>query len=316
LSKATLIWFRGPEKPFRTYPLSKQVIYAVVGSFAFLALLSITLMAVTSYQSDKIADLRKIEAELDSSTKQLEDLQAQKVILEQDQQAAQEELDRVRNMETQVRRFLGLETDEVPEELSNQGGTPSTTPGVDPLPDSLIERELPPLETRKSQATVEDGLAEVLDFLQGKQKNMRGIPTLIPVEGNDLWISCDFGWRTNPITGVGKEFHNGLDIAGHWKSPIIAPADAVVIRSGKDKYLGEYVKLRHPSGILTSYGHMSKRAVKNGEKVERGDVIGYMGNTGRTTGTHVHYAVVKDDRYVDPSQYIWDGPNNTLVSRK
>lgn len=309
MPKATLIWFRGPEKPFRSYPLSKGIIYGLTGAFVFMALLSVTLLTVSYYQSQKITTLEEKET-------RLERVQQQKDELERAHNEATQELERVRTMETQVRRFLGLETEQGPEELSNQGGTPSTTPATEPIPEAALDKELTPADTRKATSSVEDRLAEVLDYLQDKQQSMRGVPTLLPVEGEDLWISCEFGWRTNPITGVGKEFHNGLDIAGHWKSPIIAPADGVVIRSGKDKYLGDYVKLRHPSGIATSYGHLAKRAVKRGQKVQRGDVIGYMGNTGRTTGTHLHYAIIKDDRFVDPAQFIWDGPNNTLVSRK
>jgi murein DD-endopeptidase MepM/ murein hydrolase activator NlpD len=103
-----------------------------------------------------------------------------------------------------------------------------------------------------------------------------------------------------------------VDIAGPWKDPIVAPADGRVIRTGKDRLLGNYVKLEHSAEIKTLYGHLATVSVASGDRVKRGDRIGTMGNTGRSTGTHLHYSVSVAGKYVDPLDYIWDRPFHRL----
>ena len=160
--------------------------------------------------------------------------------------------------------------------------------------------------------TLQTSLQEVLDHLQDKQEASRRYPMILPVTSEKAWLSCSFGGRNSPFSPANKEFHNGVDIAGPWKDPILAPADGRVIRVGKDRLLGNYVKIEHSSRIKTLYGHMASTAVESGARVKRGAVIGYMGNSGRSTGTHLHYSVSVDGKYVDPLDYILDRPFNRL----
>ncbi len=324
VAKATLIWFRGNDKPFKTISLGKRSIYAIAATVGVMAVASIALTASSIVQASRLGDLKSVneryEEQVRSQEEMIGQLKEENVELDRQNRAASAELDRVHTMELQVKRFLGLEPEEGAQEHGNQGGTgPYDQLPVDHDTKAKVDDALKELgkgdHTRIEPATGE-GLSEVLTYLQDKQEHMRDVPTILPVDAKDIWISCDFGWRDNPMTGSGREYHNGLDIAGPWKSPIIAPADGVVVRSGKDTYLGEYVKLKHSESLFTAFGHMSKRAVKAGQKVKRGEVLGYMGNTGRSTGTHVHYAVIKDNRYVDPALYIWDGLNNPLATRE
>ena len=104
-----------------------------------------------------------------------------------------------------------------------------------------------------------------------------------------------------------------MDISAEWRTPIIATADGKVVKAGKDRFLGKYVRIRHSRQFSTLYAHLNKAAVKKGARVKRGEMIGYMGNSGRSTGTHVHYSVIKDDAYVNPIDYIWDRFGNSLV---
>ena len=100
--------------------------------------------------------------------------------------------------------------------------------------------------------------------------------------------------------------HNGLDIAGKYNDEIIAPADGTVTEVTKERFLGKVLRLDHGHGVETVFGHLNRFAAKKGQKVKRGQVIAYMGNTGRSTGTHLHYSVLKEERYIDPRQFIWD----------
>lgn len=128
-------------------------------------------------------------------------------------------------------------------------------------------------------------------------------PSIFPVDIKAPKISSPFGWRRNPFTEQ-KEFHAGIDIIGTRSTRIIAPARGVVINLGSDRWLGNYVVLQHTNHVKTIYGHLSRATVKKGLKVGRGDIIGYMGNTGLSTSTHLHYSVVVKNRAVDPMQYI------------
>jgi len=98
--------------------------------------------------------------------------------------------------------------------------------------------------------------------------------------------------------------HNGIDIASHRDTPIVAAAAGVISYEGFDSGLGKVVKINHGYGIQTMYGHLSKTAVKIGQRVKRGDVIAFVGNTGLSTGPHLHYEVIDHDVPVNPMRYI------------
>ena len=118
------------------------------------------------------------------------------------------------------------------------------------------------------------------------------------------FISSLFGKRPNPF-GRGIEFHNGIDKVGARGTPILSTASGRVISSRRGRGLGIHVIVDHGSGYQTLYAHLSKKRVKNNQWVERGQIIGYLGNTGRSTGPHLHYAVYLNRKAVDPKPYIF-----------
>lgn len=122
-----------------------------------------------------------------------------------------------------------------------------------------------------------------------------------PVEKG--WMSSRFGARIDPITGK-RAWHTGVDFAGKEGSNIIAVAAGVVVYSGSRSGYGEVVEINHGSGFTTLYGHHKKNLVKVGDIVKKGQVVGLMGSSGRSTGPHVHFEVYKHGRIVDPSSYI------------
>jgi len=144
------------------------------------------------------------------------------------------------------------------------------------------------------------GLLSTGDLFQGESF----IPANSPIRGESCYISCDFGLRKNPFRRKRKEFHNGLDIAGPWKTPIVATADGVVEMSQASRGYGNVVWINHGNGYITGFAHLAKRIVKPGQYVSRGSVVGYMGRTGRATGTHLHYMVKYNDRFVDPTSFL------------
>ena len=128
------------------------------------------------------------------------------------------------------------------------------------------------------------------------------VPFGLPVKTSFRYTS-DFGYRNDPINGSGR-MHEGQDLAGDYGSPIYTPADGTIIYAGWENGYGRLIKIQHAFGIETRYGHLSQIDVEVGQKVSRGDHIGDMGNSGRSTGTHLHYEVRLGGEAVNPMTFI------------
>lgn len=131
--------------------------------------------------------------------------------------------------------------------------------------------------------------------------SIRKIPLGAPHSGS---LSSRFGVRPNPFSGRDSERHNGLDFRGNIGDPIRATADGLVILAASQSGYGNVVKIRHGYGYQTLYAHMSAIDVKNGQTVKAGDVLGKVGNTGRSTGPHLHYEVRHHDDFLDPENFL------------
>jgi len=127
------------------------------------------------------------------------------------------------------------------------------------------------------------------------------LPSLKPV--NIPYSSSSYGWRHDPILGV-RAFHEGLDFSAAQGEQIRATASGIVIFAGKAPDYGNYVKIQHGNGLETRYAHCSKLLVKNGDLVSKGEVIASVGNTGRSTGPHLHYEIRLNGNSLDPRQYL------------
>lgn len=124
-----------------------------------------------------------------------------------------------------------------------------------------------------------------------------------PIKGKGSWISSPFGTRTDPFTGRLRR-HRGVDIAGYTGMPIVAAAAGVVTASEKRSGYGYMVEINHGGGFVTRYAHAKSLLVSVGSVVKKGQQIAVMGSTGRSTGPHVHYEVIKDGRQINPDYYI------------
>lgn len=156
-----------------------------------------------------------------------------------------------------------------------------------------------------SEADLRAGeLAATLDRVEGRLaenfKLLSATPSLWPAGG---LLSSGFGWRRDPITGQ-RAFHDGVDISANPGRPVLATASGVVAKVLQYGGLGRAVYLSHGYGTTTVYGHMSRVLVRPGQKVERGATVGLVGNTGRSTGYHLHYEVHLDGKPVNPLPYL------------
>jgi murein DD-endopeptidase MepM/ murein hydrolase activator NlpD len=143
---------------------------------------------------------------------------------------------------------------------------------------------------------LEARVASVKTRMETQQAMARATPTIWPIAG---WLSSRFGRRADPFTGA-PDFHSGLDIAAERGTPVRATADGTIETAGFNGNYGRAILLDHGYGISTRYGHLSKVAVSAGQSVHRGDVIGYVGSTGRATSPHLHYEILFNGRPFNP----------------
>ena len=151
-----------------------------------------------------------------------------------------------------------------------------------------------------ASAKQESTLTLLLGQLEEQKNVLAHTPAIRPAQG---WITSRFDYRVSPFTGR-REFHKGIDIANRKGTPIVATADGVISFMGDKGSLGQVVIIDHGYGIVTRYAHIDKGLKQRGERVRRGDVVALMGNTGRSTGPHLHYEVRLNGVPVNPTTYI------------
>lgn len=148
-------------------------------------------------------------------------------------------------------------------------------------------------------------LDDVILSAKEKDKMLSHLPAIQPVANKDLKrLASGFGMRMHPILKIGK-MHAGLDFAAHTGTPIYATGDGKVKLAGRDGGYGNAVIISHGYGYETLYAHMSKIKTRKGQKVKRGDIIGYVGSSGLSTGPHLHYEIHKDGEPIDPISYFY-----------
>ena len=158
----------------------------------------------------------------------------------------------------------------------------------------------------KQLAIQSKSLDEILKLASAKENLLLAIPAIQPVRNENLKrMASGFGYRTDPFTKI-KKMHNGMDFAANTGAPIYATGDGIVIRADNSASgYGNHVVIKHGFGYESLYAHLSKYNCKAGKHVKRGDIIGYVGSTGRSEGPHCHYEVHKDGKVVNPLNFYY-----------
>jgi murein DD-endopeptidase MepM/ murein hydrolase activator NlpD len=136
--------------------------------------------------------------------------------------------------------------------------------------------------------------------VERRQTLAAATPSIWPVTG---WLTSYYGNRRDPFTG-GRNFHPGLDISATPGQPVVATANGRVVTAGHNGNYGNLVVIEHGFGLTTKYGHLARFGVMNGQQVSRGDVIGYVGSTGRSTSPHLHYEIWMNDQLMNPMRLL------------
>ena len=283
--------------PARKFHITKTVV-TILSSFAALSLLA---FAFILYQYVNL-NVRLLEL------KQLRQQAGERSLLAEKVGRVEGELRRLRDLDQRLRAVAGLDKGAAQPTAIAQGGAevPSEAALVEAVKQRtgrLVDWVSGDLEALGQEITSrERSLRELKKFLEDKRSLLASTPTIWPVKG---LITAGYGYRHSPFTGQ-REMHEGLDIAAPLGTPIVATADGIVSFVGPLASFGNVVFINHSHGFATFYAHTSKTRVKEGQQVKRGDVVAFVGMTGRTTGPHVHYEVQVNGSAVNPLKYIVD----------
>lgn len=241
-------------------------------------------------------------------TAQLNEIQAQRRQIQEftnEINILKENLVTLNQFENKIRIIANIEKSDESDNIFGVGGSiPEDLDAQIPLKEkhNSLMREMHDQIDQLSLASTnqQTGFESLLKDLQDQQNLLASTPAIRPVRG---WTTSKFGYRISPFTGR-REFHKGYDIATKKGTPIMATADGVVTFAGRKGLLGKTIIIDHGHGMATRYAHCNKFLKKRGDKVKRWEPIATVGNTGRSTGPHVHYQVNLNGIPVNPEKYM------------
>lgn len=268
-----------------------------LGAAAILLVLGLTVSNVWLLQS--WLESRNLGEDLGNAQRVLEDQRRQLVNLAERLTAVSQDLVRVQGFDAKLRMMMNMEKD--PDEVGEGPGDFSRT--YLPLHrQELAARKMQDFLSRLSESVrlEEVRQQDLLRILRENRDTLSSLPSIWPATG---FVTSSFGMRSSPLGG-GTRLHKGLDISNRTGTPIVATAQGEVILAARDGAYGLCVEINHGGGIVTKYAHLNKMTVEPGQWVKRGQVIGHMGSTGRSTGPHLHYEVRLNGVPVNPMRYI------------
>jgi murein DD-endopeptidase MepM/ murein hydrolase activator NlpD len=163
------------------------------------------------------------------------------------------------------------------------------------------------LDVLSKQTVVQSrSLDEIERLAENKAELIEAIPSIQPIKNQDLTrMASGYGYRTDPFTKK-RRFHYGMDFSARKGTPIYATGNGVVKRAdNRSSGYGKHIRIDHSFGYISLYAHLSKYNVRRGQRVKRGDIIGYVGNTGRSVGPHLHYEIFKDKKKINPLNFYY-----------
>lgn len=274
--------------------LVKGVSIFVMGLILFVMYFSYDYIHIRREQ----AELKRLKLETAEQRKQIEGL-----VTKVDQFAVK--MDELRQFDKKIRIMANLVTGKDKQQLLGIGGPVSEENRLrsriasdDKAMIAGIGRQVDRLMDDASSR--EQSFADLLAHLKKKKSLLASTPSIWPVAG---WVTSEFGKRLSPFGGD-AEFHKAIDIATRIGKPVQTPADGIVAEVAFQHDVGQMIRIDHGHGISTYYGHLSKAVVRPGATVRKGDRIGYVGNSGRSTGSHLHYAVMLNGVPVNPRKYL------------
>ena len=282
------------KKDLHTKQMKKAVTWfgvVALGTAGVIVLLS-SMLYVRNKEANELAAYRAIKAQQEQKLQELA----------KNTEAVQKQLAVLHKIENQVREQMkksGMELpgkSELAEKTGGKGG-PSKTK----VSDLVVLQEQNALLQKNLQASTQDW-DNLLASIKAENYRNEVTPNLWPLDGG--YISSDFGSRANPFDGYSSDYHPGIDIAENYGAPVYASASGYVQRAGWYGGYGKYIKISHDYGYATAYGHLSSIEISAGDYVSKGQIIGYVGSTGYSTGPHLHFEVLLYGEQVNPRRLM------------
>lgn len=270
---------------------------ALFGLIMLLVLLSSTLIETPK----EIAQAREID-----------NYQLQYEQLNRKMQQIESVLDNLQDRDNQIYRVI-FEANPISEDVRKAGfGGVNRYVDLEGFENSeLIISTTKRMEILSKQVVVQSkSLDEIQRMALDKEVLLSAIPSIQPINNEDLRrMASGYGWRTDPFT-KSRRMHKGMDFSAPTGTPIYAPSDGKVIRvDSRSAGYGKHIRIDHGFGYVTLYAHLSKYNVSRGQEVKRGDVIGFVGNTGRSVAPHLHYEIRKDGKHLNPINFYYGDLN-------
>lgn len=243
-----------------------------------------------------------------SLQRELDNMQLQFELLNKKISQAQEVLSEIEERDNTLYRTY-FETNPIPKEQRRAGfGGVNRYKKLEGFENSdLVIAAAKNIDILTKQIVIQSrSLDEITQLAENKEKLFLAIPAIQPIKNEDMTrMASGYGYRSDPFTKA-KKFHYGMDFTAPRGTPIYATGDGTVIRAdNRVSGYGNHVVIDHGYGYKSLYGHMYKYNVRKGQKVQRGDIIGFVGSSGRSSGPHVHYEVLKDDERVNPMNFYY-----------
>jgi len=295
----TLMIVPSTNSQVRKFVVSEKILKGAVVLAGILCMTLLFFLLDYGRSRGKLTELRDLRAEVKTQRVKVTQLAQNLVDLDNG-------MSRLRTFEAKLRTAFDLDRDYYSQEsLAGIGGGEQTLAdmlnGMDARQKELVGQIDRDLERLRSEVMVqEQGFNELIVFLDDQKSVLASVPSIMPTKG---WITSGFKRRNDPFTGR-KTWHRGLDVSTNVGTPVVAPADGVVTYSGQKVDFGKIITIDHGNGYKTRYGHNSKLLARRGQRVKRGQVIAFVGNTGRSTGPHLHYEVIRNGVPVSPMDYI------------
>ena len=243
-----------------------------------------------------------------SLQREVQNYELQFDILDRKMQQMEEVLTNIEDRDNNIYR-LYFEANPIPEEQRRAGfGGVNRYKSLEGFNNSeIIIDATKRLDVIQKQMVIQSkSLDEIAKLAEEKEKLLAAIPAIQPVRNEDLTrMASGFGWRTDPFTKA-RKMHKGMDFTAPRGTPIYASGDGKVVRAdNRSSGYGKHIRIDHGYGYLSLYAHLSKYNVSKGQKVKRGDLIGFVGNTGRSEAPHLHYEVWKDKEKINPINFYY-----------
>lgn len=330
--KLTLVIIPDANQSVVRFRIPHLVAYIAAACFSLLMLISISIYILHTHSLKQASDLQsklsganqQWSAALTSKDEAIEQLQNEVIQLSQQAEHMKTQVEEVKKLESDLKTIAGIDhepsniaiaskssTDKLKKDANQpiaDTSSPSTGVGGSPNPvtqDVILKLGQDTIASftalNGEVQALQTNLTETKQKVADKQQQLLITPTLWPT--STKVVTSPFGYRSDPFTKI-PSYHSGIDFGAHENDPVFATAAGKVVSTGRDIYHGNNIVIEHSKGLRTWYMHLNKILVNKGDSVDKGSKIGLVGSTGRSTGAHLHYEVLKNGESVDPKPYL------------